>query len=170
MKIDFVILLSKIIFKTFFALESKIDELNWKILECLQENARASFANIGRKVGLTAPAVAERVKKMEESEIIHGYKTIVSHSQTGHQLKAIITLRAFMGKLKPFLEFVVNLNEVINCYRITGNENIVMEVVLKDQFHLEKFIDKLIQYGETRTHIVLSNVVSNAAINPRKTL
>lgn len=145
-------------------MNQKIDNLNWKILECLQENARESFANIGRKVGLTAPAVAERVKKMEDLEILLGYRAMVSHAKTGHQLKAIITLRAFMGKLKPFLSLVVSLDEVINCYRITGNENIVMEVVLKDQFHLEKFIDKLIQYGETRTHIILSNVVSNAPI------
>ena len=69
-----------------------------------------------------------------------------------------------MGKLKPFLVLVPTFDEVINCYRITGNENIVMEVVFKDQFHLEKFIDKLIQYGETRTNIVLSNVISNAPI------
>ncbi|MBT4839355.1 MAG: Lrp/AsnC ligand binding domain-containing protein, partial [Flavobacteriaceae bacterium] len=52
----------------------------------------------------------------------------------------------------------------VNCYRITGNENIMMEVVLKDQQHLEKFIDTLIQYGETRTHIILSEVVSSAPI------
>ena len=142
----------------------KIDELNWRILESLQENARSSFAHIGRKIGLTPPAVAERVKKMEDLGVIQGYKTMVSHALTGHQLKAIITLRAFMGKLKPFLATVTSFEEVINCYRITGNENIVMEVVLKDQFHLEKFIDKLIQYGETRTHIILSNVVTNAPI------
>ena len=141
-----------------------IDNLNWKILESLQENARASFAKIGREIGLTPPAVAERIKKMEDLGILQGYKAMVSHAKTGHQLKAIITLRAFMGKLKPFLALVVSYEEVINCYRITGNENIVMEVVLKDQFHLEKFIDILIQYGETRTHIILSNVVTNGPI------
>lgn len=145
----------------------KIDALNWKILEILQANARISFADIGRKVGLTPPAVAERVKKMEDMEILEGYTAQVSHAKTGHQLKAIITLRAFMGKLKPFLATVIGFDEVVNCYRITGNENIVMEVVLKDQFHLEKFIDKLIQYGETRTHIILSNVVTNAPILKR---
>lgn len=142
----------------------KIDSLNWKILNRLQQNARESFANIGRSVGLTAPAVGERVKKMEDAGILLGYNTVVSHSLTGHQLKAIISLRAFMGKLKPFLALVPTFDEVINCYRITGNENIVMEVVLKDQFHLERFIDKLIQYGETRTNIVLSHVVANAPI------
>ena len=146
------------------SLNSVIDPINWSILGCLQKNARESFASIGRKVGLTSPAVAERVKKLEDLGVITGYKAFLSHTLTGHQLKAIITLRAFMGKLKPFLEIVKNYDEVINCYRVTGNENIVMEVVLKDQFHLERFIDKLIQYGETRTHIILSEVVSNAPV------
>lgn len=145
-------------------MNTNIDALNWKILQCLQDNARESFASIGRKVGLTPPAVAERVKKLEDLGIIRGYKAMVSHTLTGYQLKAVITLRAFMGKLKPFLETVKGFSEVINCYRVTGNENIVMEVVLKDQFHLERFIDKLIQYGETRTHIILSDVISGASI------
>ena len=145
----------------------KIDELNWRILKLLQENARESFTSVGRKVGLTPPAVAERVKKMEDLGILEGYKTKVSYTKAGYQLKAIINLRAFMGKLKPFLEMVKSLDEVLNCYRITGNENIIMEVVLRDQHHLEQFIDRLIQYGETRTHIVLSDVVSDAPIKKR---
>ncbi len=142
----------------------KIDDLSWEILKCLQENSRVSFADIGRKIGLTPPAVAERVKKMEDIGVLSGYKAVVSYTETGYQLKAIITLRAFMGKLKPFLELVTSFEEVVNCYRITGNENIIMEVVLKNQSHLEQFIDKLIQYGETRTHIVLSDVIANAPI------
>ncbi len=142
----------------------KVDALNWKILEFLQMNARQSNAEIARKVGISSPAVAERIKKMEDAGIIEGYFAKVSHFETKHQLKAIITLRAFMGRLKPFLQSVSNFDEVLNCYRITGNENIVMEVVLKNQKHLEQFIDQLITYGETRTHIVLSNVVENNPI------
>jgi len=145
-------------------LNLKVDLLNQKILVHLQSNARMSFAEIGRAIGLTAPAVGERVKKMEDAGIISGYHTIVSHAALGYQLKAIITLRAFMGKLKPFLATVTTFKEVLNCYRITGNENIVMEVILKDQFHLEQFIDTLIQYGETRTNIVLSQVISDTPI------
>jgi Lrp/AsnC family leucine-responsive transcriptional regulator len=144
-----------------------IDNLNWKILEALQKNARQSFAEIGRNVGLTSPAVAERVKRMEDLGIIKGYKAEVSYHKTGHQLKAVITLRAFMGRLKPFLEKVKEFKEVINCYRITGNENIIMEVVLYDQAHLEEFIDKVITYGETRTHIILSNVIEHGPIKRR---
>lgn len=142
----------------------KIDSLNWRILNCLQENARMSNAEIGRRVGISSPAVNERIKKMEDAGVINGYKTIVSPFETGYQLKAIITLRAFMGKLKPFLNKVNGYDEVLNCYRITGNENIVMEVVLKNQKHLETFIDQLITYGETKTQIVLSHVVSNKVI------
>lgn len=149
-------------------MNNKIDDLNWHILRLLQENSRLSLSNIGREVGLTPPAVAERVKKMEDLGILEGFKAKVSYNLAGYQLKAIVTLRAFMGKLKPFLEKVKTLEEVINCYRITGDENIIMEVVLKDQAHLERFIDELIRYGETRTHIILSDVVSDAPIKRLK--
>lgn len=142
-----------------------MDDLNWKILNCLQQNARESFVRIGKKVGLTSPAVADRVRKMESDGLIRGYAPQLNFGKMGYQLHAIITLGAFAGKLKPFLSKVKSFDEVINCYRITGNENIIMEVVFKDQAQLEKFIDTLINYGETRTHIILSSVVSNAAIN-----
>jgi Lrp/AsnC family leucine-responsive transcriptional regulator len=145
-----------------------VDNINTKILKCLQENARLSNAAIGRQVGISSPAVSERIKKMEDMGIIEDYKTIVSPFELGYQLKAIITLRAFMGKLKPFLEKVKTYDEVINCYRITGDENIVMEVVLKNQKHLETFIDQLITYGESKTQIVLSRVVKQKEIKPIK--
>jgi len=146
----------------------QIDVLNAKILKCLQENARQSNAEIGRKVGISSPAVSERIKKMEDLGIIEGYKAIVSPFEIGYQLKAIITLRAFMGKLKPFLEKVKTFDEVVNCYRITGDENIVMEVVLKNQKHLESFIDDLIVYGESKTQIVLSRVIKQKEVVPIK--
>ena len=143
-----------------------MDSVNSMILKCLQENARMSNSEIGRRVGMSSPAVSERIKKMEDAEIIEGYKTFVSPFKSGYQLKALITLRAFMGMLKPFLEKVKTYDEVVNCYRITGNENIVMEVVLKNQEHLESFIDQLIIYGETKTQIVLSHVVKHSEIKP----
>lgn len=146
----------------------QLDKLNTKILECLQENARQSNAEIGRKVGISSPAVSERIKKMEDVGIIEGYKALISPFEIGYQLKAIITLRAFMGKLMPFLAKVKTFDEVINCYRITGDENIVMEVVLKNQKHLEQFIDNLIIYGESKTQIVLSRVVKQKEITPIK--
>lgn len=145
----------------------KLDTINWKILDCLQQNARQSNTEISKQVGITSPAVAERIKKLEDAGVIEGYHAKVSHIETEHQLKAIITLRAFMGRLKPFMSSISSFSEVVNCYRITGNENIVMEVVLDNQKHLEKLIDQLITYGETRTHIVLSNIVENNPLTKR---
>ena len=144
----------------------EIDNLNWKILKCLQQNARQSNAEIGRQVGVTSPAVSERIKKMEDLGVIQGYKTLVSPFDIGYQLKAIITMRAFMGKLKPFMDKVKTYDEIVNCYRITGDENFVMEVVFKNQKHLEQFIDQLIIYGETKTQIVLSHVVKQKELKP----
>ena len=144
----------------------QLDTLNWNILQHLQHNARMSNSEIGRRVGISSPAVSERIKKMEDAGVIHSYRTVISPFETGYQLKAIITLRAFMGKLKPFLEKVQTYDEVLNCYRITGNENIVMEVVLRNQKHLEALIDQLISYGETKTQIVLSHVVANNSVKP----
>ncbi|MEM1259618.1 MAG: Lrp/AsnC family transcriptional regulator [Bacteroidota bacterium] len=149
-------------------MDFKIDRLSVEILQCLQQNARMSFTEIGRKVGLTSPAVAERIKKMEDLGVIENYTAHISHAKLGYQLRAMITLRAFVGKLRPFLDKVDTFKEVINCYRITGNENIIMEVVILDQAHLERFIDQLISYGETRTHIILSSIVSNSPVSKSK--
>jgi len=143
----------------------KVDSINWKILDCLQKNARQSNTEISKKVGISSPAIAERIKKMEDAGIIKSYVANVSPYATGYQLRALITVKAFMGRLKPFLQKVKSYNEVINCYRITGNENIVMEVVLDNHKHLETFIDQLITYGEIKTQIILSNVIENNPIS-----
>ena len=74
-----------------------LDQLNWKIIKCLQSNARQSNAEIGRQVGISSPAVSERIKKMEDLGIIQNYHTTVSPFEVGYQLKALITIRAFMG-------------------------------------------------------------------------
>ncbi|TYP70920.1 Lrp/AsnC family transcriptional regulator [Aquimarina intermedia] len=144
-----------------------MDSVNWKILKLLQTNARISNAEIGRAIGLSSPAVAERIKRMEDEDIIKGYGAKISYFKVGYQLKAIITLKAFMGRLQPFLIKVKEFDEVLSCYRITGNENIIMEVVLKDQMHLQEFIDSLITYGEAKTHIILSSLIENNPINKR---
>jgi Lrp/AsnC family leucine-responsive transcriptional regulator len=142
----------------------KLDRVNLKIIEYLQSNARTTNTEISKAVGISSPAVAERIKKLEDIGIIQGYNAKISHYELGFQLRALITIRAFMGRLQPCLHKVNTLEEVVNCYRITGNENIVMEVVLKDQKHLEQLIDTLIPYGETKTQIILSNVKHNSSV------
>ncbi|MBA09705.1 Lrp/AsnC family transcriptional regulator [Flavobacteriaceae bacterium] len=142
----------------------KVDLINWKILKLLQKNARRSNTEIASYVGISSPAVAERIRKLEDAGIILGYRTKVEPLELGYQLRALVTVRAFMGRLKPFLQKIKTFDEVINCYRITGNENIVLEVILINQKHLEQFIDQLITYGETKTQIILSNVIDDRDI------
>ena len=144
----------------------ELDDLDRDLLRLLMRDATQSAAVLGRTLGLSQPATWRRIRRLEDAGVIQQYHTVISPFESGYQLKAIITLRAFMGKLKPFLEKVQTFDEVVNCYRITGNENIVMEVILKNQHHLEAFIDQLITYGETKTQIVLSHVVRNKAIKP----
>lgn len=145
-------------------MKTKVDSINQKILHILQKNARISVTELAKHVGLTVPAVSERIKKLEDTGIIQGYQAQVSYQLVGYQFKALITLKVFMGRLIPFLEKVTEYKEIINCYRVTGNENIILEVVFRNQKHLEDFIDRLITFGETKTYIVLSNKVENAPI------
>ena len=145
----------------------KLDIIHSQILELLQKNARISNTAIAKQVGILSPSVAERISRLEDSEIIEGYYTKVSHIGMGYDFRALITVHAFMGRLQPFLHKVKMFDEVINCCRVTGNENIVMEVVLNNKLHLEIFIDKLITYGEIKTQIILSYVVSNNPISKK---
>ena len=146
----------------------KLDNIHAKILNTLQSNARISNTQIAASVGISSAAVAERIKKMEDYSVISGYHAKVNPRMLGHGLRALITVRAFMGRLQPFLHKIKTYDEVVNCYRITGNENIVMEVFFKDQLHLELFIDELISYGETKTQIILSDVISHQPIKRRQ--
>ena len=146
----------------------KLDNIHAKILNTLQSNARISNTQIAASVGISSAAVAERIKKMEDCSVISGYHAKVNPRMLGHGLRALITVRAFMGRLQPFLYKIKTYDEVVNCYRITGNENIVMEVFFKDQLHLELFIDELIGYGETKTQIILSDVISHQPIKHRQ--
>ena len=146
----------------------KLDNIHAKILNTLQSNARISNTKIAVSVGISSAAVAERIKKMEDCSVISGYHAKVNPRMLGHGLRALITVRAFMGRLQPFLHKIKTYDEVVNCYRITGNENIVMEVFFKDQLHLELFIDELISYGETKTQIILSDIISHQPIKHRQ--
>jgi len=141
-----------------------LDRTDTKLIRLLQQNARISYTAMGKEVGLSSAAIADRVRRLEDQGVILGYSTQVDPPKIGQSLHAIIHLRAFVGMLKPFLARVPSLKEIRNCYRVTGNENIIMEVVLEDQKHLEALIDLLISYGETRTHIVLSQVIRDAPL------
>lgn len=142
----------------------EMDKLNWAILTVLQENSRLSFAEIGRQVGLSAPAVAERVQKLEDAGVIKGYGVSLDLSKLGYTLQALISFKAHAGKLPRFLQLLQTKPEVRECYRVTGSECLVMKVAVQQAQDLEQLINLFVEYGEPTTSVILSSPVSSKPI------
>lgn len=133
------------------------DVIDLKIIDRLKLNSRASFVEIGKQIGLSPSSVRERIQKLEETNVIKAYKVQLNHSKLGYGLEVMIMLKMFSGKLAGFNKQVNDFPEITELYRITGPHNIFMKVVLKDQSHLQQFIDRLLAYGEPTTHLILSD-------------
>ena len=141
-----------------------IDEIDWKILKELQINARMSFAELGRRVGLTTPAVIERIRKMEDAAIITGYRVEIDTAKVGLPITAFIRMSITGVDYSHIIEVVSESSEVLECHRGTGNDSFIMKVAVADVGHLQTLIDKLTPYGITTTSIVLSSPVKSRVI------
>jgi Lrp/AsnC family leucine-responsive transcriptional regulator len=123
----------------------ELDAIAWKILEGLQQNARQSFAELGRKVGLSTPAVAERVRRLEEAGVITGYHAAVSSAKLGIPIRVLVRLTIHGGDLQVSraVTAIKDLSEINRCHRITGAESFVIEADVVSISHQEALIDKL---------------------------
>ena len=142
-----------------------IDEIDWKIIKELQINARISFAELGRRVGLTTPAVIERIRKLEDAKIITGYRAEIDTAKVGLPITAFIRMSITGVDYSQIIEVVSESTEVLECHRGTGNDSFIMKVAVADVGHLQTLIDKLTPYGITTTSIVLSSPVKNKIID-----
>ncbi|GHA28493.1 AsnC family transcriptional regulator [Salinimicrobium marinum] len=133
-----------------------IDVTDRKIIELLNANSKASFAEISKKIFLSPSSVRERIKKLEELEVIKGYSLKVDQALLGNTIEVFILLKVFTGKLQFAIKELQSYSEILEVHRITGHQNFHMRVALKDQLHLQKFIDRLITFGEPTTHLILS--------------
>ncbi len=136
-----------------------LDNIGWKILVELQENARIPFAALGRRVGLSTPAVAERVRRLEDAGIITGYRAQISAAKVGFPVLAFIRVNVVGDALPKFVKKAVKCPEVLEVHRVTGGESFIVKVAVKDHAHLEAVIDSLMPYVATTTSIVLSSSV-----------
>ena len=143
-----------------------IDEIDWKILVELQENARISFAELGRRIGLTTPAAIERVRKMEDAGIITGYRAEIDTAKVGLPVTAFIRMSITGVDYSHIVEAVKESKEVLECHRGTGGDSFIMKVAVASVEHLQTVIDKLTPYGITTTAIVLSSPVKRRVIEP----
>lgn len=148
--------------------EKLLDEIGWRILSELQENARLTFAELGRRVGLSIPAVTERVRRMEDAGIIAGYRTELNLAKIGLPVTAFIRL-SLVGDVSPrLIALFKETPEIVACHRVTGGDSFVFEAHLASVAHLEALIDKFVPFGTTTTTIVLSTVVGRRTIEPQK--
>ncbi len=141
-------------------LEHLLDDIGWKILGELQQNARISFAELGRIVGLSTPAVTERVHKLEEAGIIVGYRAQIDPAKVGLPMLAFVNVKVGGENLARFMELAATHPEVLECHRVTGAESFLLKVAVSDVTHLEKLLDALMPYVGTTTSMVLSTALA----------
>ncbi len=145
-----------------------LDQIGWNILRELQQNARIPFAELGRRVGLSTPAVAERVRNMEDAGIIRGYRTEVEPMACGYNVKAFVRVNVAGDKLQQFIDLARTRAEVLECHRVTGAESFILKVAVQDMEHLEKVIDSLMPYVATTTSMILSSAITWAPVQERR--
>jgi Lrp/AsnC family transcriptional regulator, leucine-responsive regulatory protein len=140
---------------------SDLDPIGWEILEELQKDGRISFAELGRRVGLTLPAVAERVRKMEDAGIIMGFHADINPAKIGLPIAAFIRISVVGDVFSRMAKAVRDMPEVLECHRGTGADSFTLKVAVESVQHLERLIDKLTPFGTTSTSIILSTLVRN---------
>lgn len=138
-----------------------IDQIDWKILTQLQVNARITFAELGRRVGLTTPAVIERVRKLEDAKIITGYRAEIDTAKVGLPITAFIRMSIVGVEFKQIVDIANETAEILECHRGTGGDSFIIKVAVSDVEHLQTIIDKLTPYGITSTSVVLSSPVKS---------
>jgi Lrp/AsnC family transcriptional regulator, leucine-responsive regulatory protein len=148
-------------------IEKLLDKTGWRLLNELQQNARLSYTELGKRVGLSLPAVTDRIRRMEEAGIITGYHAEVDLSRVGLPIQAIVRLESIGGRSCDYVASQVNkISEVLECYRVTGEDSVVVKVVATSIDHLTRVIDGLSQYGIPTTSILRSHPMKRHAIAP----
>jgi len=133
-----------------------MDELDWKVLALLQRNGRMTYTDLGRQVHLSVPAITDRVKRMEEAGIIEGYSVRVNAAAAGYAVSALIGITVPQPAKAKFLKFLDTIPEVLECHHVTGADSYVIRLVAVSLSDLERLIERINLYGETRTSIVMS--------------
>jgi Lrp/AsnC family transcriptional regulator, leucine-responsive regulatory protein len=137
-----------------------LDAINLRLLAELQADARLSLAELGRRVGLSSPAVAERLQRLEQEEVILGYHARLNPRALGFTLSAVIRIRPAPRQLHQVGDLAQRTPEVVDCRRITGEDCYIMTAHVRSVEHLEEIIDRFAAYGQTTTSIVQSAPVA----------
>jgi Lrp/AsnC family leucine-responsive transcriptional regulator len=139
--------------------DQQLDATNRQLIAALQADARLSLAELGRRVGLTAPAVGERLQRLEDAGVIRGYHADVDPRALGYELSVILRIRPAARMIPKVAELAQRTPEVTECHRVTGDDCFIMRRHVRDVQHLEELIDTFVPYGQTTTSIMQSSPV-----------
>lgn len=142
------------------------DHIDKKIITLLQENARMPIKNIADQVYLTSPSVSARIERMEEEGLIQGYQVVINPEILGYHIKAFIEVQVMPKQRKTFYPFIESFPNVISCNSISGDYEIMLEMVFKRSEDLDNFIGSLQDFGKTRTQIVFSSPIEHQGVRP----
>ncbi|HXD07028.1 MAG TPA: Lrp/AsnC family transcriptional regulator [Burkholderiaceae bacterium] len=131
-----------------------LDSYDTRILAELQDDARLSMAELGRRVHLSQPAVTERVRKLETAGVITGYRASVNLAALGYGIRAVI--RVGRAEYARIVKLVQQTPEIINAYNVTGEDSWVLEIAVIDVAHLDAVVTKFCLLTETSTSIILN--------------
>jgi len=146
----------------------QIDEIDCQILAEIQLNARLPFAELGRRVGLSTPAVIERIHRLEEKKVILGYRALIDPAKVGLPVRAFVKVTVAGDRLAKFAALVRTLPEVLECHRVTGAESFMVQVAVRDVRHMEEVIDSMMPYVSTNTSMILASPVAWNSILPAR--
>ncbi len=141
-----------------------LDDINRDLLDLLQVDGRMSYRDLGERIGLTAPAVAERVRKLEAAGVIRGYRAEVDYEVLGFPILSIIRLNA-PGRGRGIDDTIRQIPEVIEANRVTGSESHVIRACVRSTGHLEELLQPLWDQGDSTTNIVTSSPVPRRPMN-----
>lgn len=140
------------------------DATDWRILDALQSQGRASFTELARAVSMSASAVTERVRRLEEAGVITGYAAVVAPERLGLPILAFVRLRYPNGNYKPFHDLIASTPEVLEAHHVTGDDCFVLKVAARSMKHLEEISGKVGALGSVTTSVVYSSPLPRRAI------
>jgi Lrp/AsnC family leucine-responsive transcriptional regulator len=133
------------------------DATDWRILDVLQSEGRASFAELARAVSMSPSAVTERVRRLEEAGVISGYTAVVDRERLGRPILAFVRLRYPNGNYKPFHDLLAAMSEILEAHHVTGDDCFVMKVAARSMGHLEEIAGRIGTLGSVTTSVVYSS-------------
>ena len=148
------------------AAEIPVDRTDWRLLEELQKDGRASYADLARAVAMSPSAVAERVRRLEESGVIAGYRATVDPERVGLTVMAFVRLRYPTGNYRPFHALLDSTPAIVEAHHVTGEDCFVLKVVARSMRHLEEVTGRISGLGAVTTSVVYSSPLPGRAVAP----